>query len=70
MSFYLIPKIFPCRFIEKYMEIERSGTEKGRIFKAGEESLKADGVQLISLKASILSAEIQTQNQLEIWCVI
>ena len=38
---YLTEVIF-FRFIDKYMEIEKSGTEKGRIFQAVEESLKLD----------------------------
>ena len=37
------------------MEIEKRGTEKGRIFKAVEESLKDEGIVLISEEASIFN---------------
>ena len=35
------------------MEIEKSGTQKGRIFQAVEDALKSEGVQLVAVAVRI-----------------
>ena len=42
------------------MEIEKSGTQKGRIFQAVEDALKSEGVQLVAVAVRIKNFNTST----------
>ncbi len=53
----MLKRIYLLRFVNRYMELEKSGADKGELFEQVAELLKSEGLQLKTL------AEVKEVNE-------